>query len=498
MQTHNLVQGSDEWHIFRSLHFGASEAAAMLGLSKKMTRNELIQIKRGLTAKEFSDWVQKYILDKGHDVEAMARPLIEERIGKELYPVTCSDGELSASCDGLTMDETIAFEHKQWNSELAKSVGEGILPDEHWPQCQQILMITSAQKLLFTVSDGTIDNLVCLEVFPDKEKFELLRNGWEQFKKDVEAYEHIEAKPEVVGKAPDSLPALHIEVSGSVIASNLAEFKTNAIAVFKGINTDLQSDEDFANAEKTVKWCKDIEDRLEGSKQHALSQTASIDELFRTMDAIKEEARQVRLSLDKTIKQRKEDIRMEMIEYAQFKFKAFEQELQAEIPEATLRIVRPDFIAAIKGLKTKASIQNALDTETATAKIGASALAKIYRTNIAWAKENATDFNFLFANDLSAIVAKDHEDFKNLIQSRIHQFQEQEAKKAEVQKPQEKVPDPKTGDPVASKHSVSNEDMDLIAEFIKSREWQNAASKNTARAILVEFMKFQEAYLEAA
>lgn len=37
-EIHNLLQGSDDWHAFRFDHHGASEAAAMLGLSKKVRR----------------------------------------------------------------------------------------------------------------------------------------------------------------------------------------------------------------------------------------------------------------------------------------------------------------------------------------------------------------------------------------------------------------------------------------------------------------------------
>ena len=132
MTIHQLTQGSDEWAAFRLMHHGASEAAAMLGLSKKTTRSELLRIKHTGMPKEFSDWVQKNILDCGHEVEAMARPIIENLIGEDLYPVTCSNedegGILSASCDGLTMGYDTAFEHKQWSAELAASVAAGILP----------------------------------------------------------------------------------------------------------------------------------------------------------------------------------------------------------------------------------------------------------------------------------------------------------------------------------------------------------------------------------
>src|SRR5579863_1124676 len=111
---HELVQGSDEWAQFRLTHFGASEAAAMLGISPKVKRNELLHMKHTGTPKEFSDWVQEHILDPGHEVEALARPIVEIKIGEELYPITCSIGLISASCDGLTMGESIAWEHKQW------------------------------------------------------------------------------------------------------------------------------------------------------------------------------------------------------------------------------------------------------------------------------------------------------------------------------------------------------------------------------------------------
>ena len=38
-----------------------------------------------------------------------------------------------------------------------------------------------------------------------------------------------------------------------------------------------------------MKWCADVESRLAAAKEHALSQTATIDELFRTIDDISAE-----------------------------------------------------------------------------------------------------------------------------------------------------------------------------------------------------------------
>ena len=69
-----------------------------------------------------------------------------------------------------------------------------------------------------------------------------------------------------------------------------------------GIKTELASDEDLPAQKNGLNGVNQVEDRLEAAKQHALSQTATIDELFRTIDAIKEEARQKRLMLDKLVK----------------------------------------------------------------------------------------------------------------------------------------------------------------------------------------------------
>ena len=74
-QAHNLQQGSPEWHAFRAEHFGASEAAAMLGLSKYTSRTELLRQKSTGISKEVDANTQA-IFDRGHATEALARPII--------------------------------------------------------------------------------------------------------------------------------------------------------------------------------------------------------------------------------------------------------------------------------------------------------------------------------------------------------------------------------------------------------------------------------------
>ena len=432
-QTHDLVQGTDAWDSFRLEHFGASEAAAMLGLSKKTTRNELLRMKKTGIAKTFSEWLQVNVLDHGHEVEALARPHIEKLIGEELYPVTCSDGKESASCDGLTMDDRIAMEHKQWNEALVAIVVAGQVPDEHMPQCQQVLKVTGAEKLIFVVSDGTPEKMVFVWVLPDPVWFERLRAGWAQFEQDLITYEPPEPVVDAVGRTPETLPALRIEVTGMVTASNLAQYREHALAVFADINRDLKTDQDFANAEKTVKWCGEVESRLAAAKQHALSQTESIDVLFKTIDDITAEARSTRLELDKLVKARKEARRGEIVAGGVKALADYVAALNTRIGKSYMPSIPADFGGAIKGLRTFDSMQNAVDTALANAKIAASAMADRIQINLGTLRELAAGLPQLFP-DTAQIVLKAPEDLTSLVKTRVAEHQAAEAKKEEAQR----------------------------------------------------------------
>lgn len=431
---HNLTQGSQPWLQFRLTKFGASEAAAMLGLSKRVSRTELLDMKHTGTPKEFSDWVQKNILDYGHEVEALARPIVEaEVLHAELYPVTCSIGNLSASCDGLTMDNPVAFEHKQWNEQLAASVKDKVLPEEHIPQCQQIMMVTGAEKVLFVVSDGTAEKMVHMEVLPDPEWFVRIRAGWEQFERDLVDYVPVIHAEKPQANAIMQLPALSVMIRGEVLVSNLPAFTSAAEHFLANIKTDLQTDADFADAEETVKFCDRAEKELELAKKAAIAQTTSIDELMRTIDYVKEELRSKRLMLDKLVKTQKEVIKNQIVADGRFKFSAHVAALEVEIYPIRLVYQQPDFQGAIKNKRTLASLHDAVNSTLANAKIATDKIAQDVRAQIAWYKDQSVGFDALFP-DLDRIVYKAADDFQMLVKSRIDQHKIDLAKKLEAER----------------------------------------------------------------
>lgn len=434
MIIHNVIQGDDAWHALRAQHKPASEAPAMMGDHKQIKRNELLHAKKTGIDRDVHWWVQKYLFDRGHETEALARPIVEELIGEELYPVVGTKGELLASLDGIDMLETTIFEHKLWNEDLAERVRSKNLEPHYYWQLEQQLLVSGAERAIFVTSDGTKENFEWMEYRPVAGRAEQLVRGWAQFDIDLAAFEpQAPTEPAAVGRAPDNLPALHIEVTGMVTASNLAAFKDHAIAVFGSISRDLQTDQDFANAESTVKWCKSVEDKLEAAKAHALSQTASIDELFNAIDAISESARATRLELDKLVKARKEARRLEIKQAAEQALAAHIETINKRLGKVRLPATPADFSGAIKGKRTITSLQDAVDSELARAKIEANAIAEKIDANLASLRELAADHAFLFA-DAQQLVLKENEDLVSLIKVRIAEHLAAEQRRLEAER----------------------------------------------------------------
>ena len=429
--THKLISGSPEWKAYRFKMFGASEAAAMLGLSPKTSRTELLNIKHTGNEKEFSDWVQKYILDKGHEVEALALPIVEELIGDDLYPVTLSIGRQSASCDGLTLSRDLAFEHKQWNERMAEQVSNDIVPEEHMPQCQQVLKVSGAKKLIFVISNGTAEKMVSMFVSPDLEWFKRLDAGWAQFEIDLANFVPAEVVVPAVAAPQLSLPAVSIQVNGSIaLVDNLPDFGVALTAYIARINKKPETDQDFADLELTVKRLQAAEVALDAAENGALAQTESIDSMRRTVALYREMARTNRLLVEKLVKAEKENRRTKIISDAAAELHAHMNELNARLGKPYMPKVESDFQGVVKGLKSIDSMKDKVATELARCKIEANAAADRIQGNLTTLREQAKDHAFLFA-DTAELVLKDPEFVAMAIKTRIDIHTAAEQKKTD-------------------------------------------------------------------
>jgi putative phage-type endonuclease len=424
MEVVTLPQGSPEWLAHRAKHFNASDAPAMLGVSPHKTRRQLLsEAATGITPEVDAATQRRF--NMGHRLEALARPIAEQIVGEPLYPVTGTNGRYSASFDGLTLGGETAFEHKALNAELRTALTTDMaeLPLHYRAQVEHQLLVSGADRCLFMASDFDASGALVEEHHRWIDSDPLLRErivaGWRQFEADLAAFEPVTAAaPAPVGVAPETLPALRIEVEGTVIASNLVAFRETAIAAVRAVKRDLSTDQDFADAELSVKWCREVESRIEAAKAHALAQTASIDELFRALDAITEESRRVRLDLEKRVKIRKDEIRAEIVTAAQRALAKHVAQLSAELVPLRMPDIRADFAAAIKGKRSIESMHDAVDSALAAARIEADGVARIMRANLAFYRERAAGKDFLFG-DIAAHMIRPEAEFAEWVDGRI-------------------------------------------------------------------------------
>lgn len=433
MKIHAVVQGSPEWHALRATTRNASEAPAMMGVSKYVSRDELVKAKATGIVNEITPALQR-IFDDGHRTERAARPLVEAIIGEELYPVVATDDEeyLLASSDGSTLLGDIGYEHKLWNQGLAIAVAGGNVPESHRWQLDHQIAVFGFDKILFVVSDGTQDNFVHCEYTSTPERIAKLKTGWAQFEKDVAAYQHVEEKAAVVADAIEDLPTLSVQLSGQVVASNLVSFKTAVTERIKAINTDLVTDQDFVNAEKVVKFLGDGEDQLEQVKKHALSQTESIDVLFRTIDSLSAEMRAKRLTLEKLIAAEKTNRKNEIVLGAGVDLDKHIKDLIARVG-IHFSFVHGGFAEAAKGLKSIDSMRKKVSGALALAKVESSALADRIEINMRTLKAQGDEYKGLFP-DILAIITKPNGDFMDTVNARISAHKTLEAERLEAER----------------------------------------------------------------
>lgn len=423
-QTHKLQQGSPEWHAFRAKHFGASELPAATGVSKYTTRGDLVKEKATGISKEIDARTQA-LFDKGHAAEEAGRILAELIIGETLSPKVMSielDGlPLSASLDGISDDGLVVFEHKLWSEKLAEAVKNNDLDPHYCMQLDQQLLVSGAKKVLFMTSDGTEENMAWMWYDAAQADYEEICNTWKQFAADVAAYVPVEVIEKPKAEAIKALPSVFVQATGMVTASNLEEFAAAATTFIAAIKTELTTDQDFADAEATVKFCKDAEANLEATKAGVLAQMTTVDEVTRTLDHIASQLRDKRLMLDKLVKSEKEARKLAIISKAREDFNAHFVALESEITPIRLIAQHPDFGGAMKGLKKLSAMQDAVDTALRDGKFEAEQKAKDVRAKLQWFKERTMFGNPAIFHDLQLLMNKPMDDFQLAVSTRLQE-----------------------------------------------------------------------------
>ena len=435
MKTIDLVQGSPEWLAHRVGKFNASDAPAMMGCSPHKTRAELVRELATGQVQEHSDYVRRRVLDKGHAFEGLALPLADEYAGDMFSPacgVSDTDPRMAASFDGLNFDGLTGWEHKSLNQALrdvftVEGATGADLPLMYRLQMEHQALVGGLQRVMFTASEWAGDALVDIRhcwYTPDPALAAQIVAGWMMLAEDVANYAPQEAKP--MAQAIESLPSLRIVATGEVTSSNLPQFKAAALAVINSFPRELTTDQDFADAEKRVKWCAEVEDKVAAAIEGIQSQNASIDDAVRSLREIASAARDQRLHFSKAVTTEKDARRTKLIADAEKRladFVAAKNVLLQNVSAGryTPPSIRPALLESIKGLKSIDSMTGKLAAVVAQAIAQVEAVTSNLQTNAETLTAAGSWHLFI---DFAEKGQKAPEDFGALLAQRQAQFRE--------------------------------------------------------------------------
>ena len=122
-------------------------------------------------------------MQHGTQMEPKARAAYEDQTGSVMQPLVLTDGDYSASLDGITLDGDLIVEikcpYKGQASALWQAVSVGEVPEHYRIQVQHQMMVSGAAQAHLWVFDGTAGLLV--EIRRDETTMAAIRAAWDGF-----------------------------------------------------------------------------------------------------------------------------------------------------------------------------------------------------------------------------------------------------------------------------------------------------------------------------
>tara|TARA_R110001606_G_scaffold87262_2_gene197057 strand:+ start:1630 stop:3327 length:1698 start_codon:yes stop_codon:yes gene_type:complete len=433
MKILNLAQGSQEWLDARKSSYNASEASAMMGDSKHMSRNDLLQQKKTGISKPINAATQR-IFDLGHQYEDEARLVISMEQCEELPPLVGIievDGlKLLASFDGLT--DGYCWEHKSWNKTLAENVLRQTLEPHYYWQLEHQMLVADVPYSLFTVSNGKEEQMVTMVYDSIPERRAQLIEGWKQFDKDFENFV-VAARVEVLIPADYTslLPAVSCKVEYGEITTNIG----TCIAAIKDLAEDemskkLESDQDFANKESLNKDVKKARASLKTTLAKVQDDFVSYSEFAGMAAELDSILQQMQSHGEKQVKQEKEARKQAILNGASNRMTEFLNSfgLGSQLTHEIAMLSQPDFVGAMKGKRTIESLQNSVDDELARCKREITPRIEVAICNTKYYGSLNGEFDFLF-RDIDQLINNSPEAFVAIVVGRIQSHKEAEEKR---------------------------------------------------------------------
>ncbi|HAS95479.1 TPA: hypothetical protein DCS99_03625 [Candidatus Wolfebacteria bacterium] len=219
---------------------------------------------------------------------------------------------------------------------------------------------------------------------------------------------------------------LVLRISGAVEQSNLKEFEEQALAVIEAINTDLNTDEDFFTAEANIKGCQLMENRIATARSTALTNTEAIAALIQTTERLEAKFRETRLLLNGKVKTEKARRVAEIVNSA---ISVLEKIVSTSPVKHGFVIDREAIKTAVRGKKSIAKMQEAVNAVVEAEKLGLSNVEEVFLQNIDKLNSAEMDWPGLFP-DRQSIALHAPETVEAMIVARIADHRLKMAEKA--------------------------------------------------------------------
>lgn len=212
-----------------------------------------------------------------------------------------------------------------------------------------------------------------------------------------------------------------ISLKSEVLQSNFPDYKNEIIRKIDLIKTDLETDDDFAEAEQIVKDLSDARKAIAEAREKAINDTASIRSLFEEMVEIEDKLSSTEKTLRNQISTKKEQIKQDIIN------KAIDK-LDGDIKDTPcIMSVRQAFV--IDRGKIDGAAKRKRSVETMEKALTAAADAELDRF-IEFASKAQANSDLLskydehqsLFQDRKQLLLMEHDALENVIESRISAF----------------------------------------------------------------------------
>jgi putative phage-type endonuclease len=214
-----MEQQTNEWIDFRKNHIGASDIAAIIGISPWKTAYTLWLEKTG---KKKEDDPNIFML-KGQEIEAEAREAYMKLTGNIVMPSVCTSEKwdiAAASLDGVSEDGSLIVEIKHPSSRIYEMATNGKIPEYYECQIQWQLWVNERAKEgdYFCYKDK--DQQALITIYPDKTYQEELVRAAKEFWECIQNDTPPEIKEEdyilIEDKEFTNLAKKYIKVDGEI------------------------------------------------------------------------------------------------------------------------------------------------------------------------------------------------------------------------------------------------------------------------------------------